>query len=499
MAGVSDGMHQRDSVVRILFAGAGLALVLLTVLHGTGALAQSASGPQMVAGAPASEDGATLSAFVEAAHAVSALRDSYMPRITAANIAERPQRAAALFDEMRARMHDAIEAAGLSVERYQSISQRAAQDARLRARIEAVLSGNAPQAVPSSPSDKGVRADAGTQPPAPSNLMSRAQNAVDLSLAEQRIAQLERKLANAETRVNTAEAERRRAASEAARLRADHAALVADFNAELNARPSSDAVAATERQLASARAERTALREGLAGLLQGLTMAVAALEDLDASLDADASDHAGASAVRRFTRLEPVAMSGRLPGFSANQGALQAQLDAAEARNLALHATRRAERANLRREIARISAEIAAARRELAALEDRVAGPLLPPQIEAVADAAAGAAEPPVPAAAPEPPAAPANAAAGPSGAIGDGIRAYEAKDFSRAHAIWLPLAKAGDPLAQFHIGALYFEGRGVPRDLPAARDWLARALGQGVERARFLLGRVEKGLARAG
>ena len=62
--------------------------------------------------------------------------------------------------------------------------------------------------------------------------------------------------------------------------------------------------------------------------------------------------------------------------------------------------------------------------------------------------------------------------------AIAAGIRAYEIKDYARAHDLWRPLAEAGQPMAQFHLGALYCEGRGVIRDLDEAQIWLARALG---------------------
>jgi len=500
-------MDQRDSVARIFFAGAGVALTLLVLLHGTGAFAQTPTPPQPAAVAETGYDAATLSAFVRAAQAVSALRDSYLPKITAANIAERPERAEALFGEMRARMHDAIDAAGLSVERYEAISDRAAQDSQLRARIESILSGDVP--VPVAPVAGPVEREARAPARAPSqlspqsssaapSLMARAQYAVDLSQAERRIAELERKLANAEARAQAAEDARAGAAALAARLRADHTALVADFNAEMNARPSAEDVADAEHALAAMRAERAGLRERLAGLSQGLAGTIAALEGLDAALEGDAGASAGA--VRRFTRLEPVALSGRMPGFAANQGALQAQLDAAEARNLALHATRQAERAALRREIARISQDIEAVRRELAAVEERLdtaEGPVSPDAVEAVAaplDEFAFVAGP----VAPEP-ASPAPVVTSEARDIDDGIRAYEVKDFARAYAIWQPLAEAGDPLAQFYLGALYFDGRGVPRNLATAHDWLSQALDHGVERARFLLVRVEKGLARAG
>ncbi|MBS28568.1 MAG: hypothetical protein CL566_06525 [Alphaproteobacteria bacterium] len=78
------------------------------------------------------------------------------------------------------------------------------------------------------------------------------------------------------------------------------------------------------------------------------------------------------------------------------------------------------------------------------------------------------------------------------------GIRAYEVKDYARAYAIWLPLADAGGASAQFHLGALYFEGRGVDRNLGEAKRWLRRALEQGQERAQFLLGRVEAQISSA-
>jgi hypothetical protein len=79
------------------------------------------------------------------------------------------------------------------------------------------------------------------------------------------------------------------------------------------------------------------------------------------------------------------------------------------------------------------------------------------------------------------------------------GIRAYETKNYARAYEVWQPLAEAGGAGAQFHLGALYFEGRGVRQNLGQARRWLSRALEQGDERARFLLGRVEMQLAKAG
>lgn len=99
--------------------------------------------------------------------------------------------------------------------------------------------------------------------------------------------------------------------------------------------------------------------------------------------------------------------------------------------------------------------------------------------------AASGTAEP-APAPAPDPLAAPATSgvppplslapAASAAGSVRDGVLAYQAGDYARAHAIWKPLAEAGNARARFHLGALYLEGRLGPPDFEAAYRWLALA-----------------------
>lgn len=63
-----------------------------------------------------------------------------------------------------------------------------------------------------------------------------------------------------------------------------------------------------------------------------------------------------------------------------------------------------------------------------------------------------------------------------PTGTVRDGVLAYQAGDFARAFAIWRPLAEAGNARAQFHLGALYLEGRIGPPDYALAYRWLAQA-----------------------
>jgi hypothetical protein len=71
------------------------------------------------------------------------------------------------------------------------------------------------------------------------------------------------------------------------------------------------------------------------------------------------------------------------------------------------------------------------------------------------------------------------------------GLKAYREEDYRGAFDTWLPLARAGNPRAQFFIGGLYSEGRGVPRNLAKAYVWLTRSGRGGYYRAGPLLERV--------
>ena len=55
--------------------------------------------------------------------------------------------------------------------------------------------------------------------------------------------------------------------------------------------------------------------------------------------------------------------------------------------------------------------------------------------------------------------------------------KAYRAGDCHRAHAIWASLAEAGNRSAQFHLGALYVEGLGIPFDFTQPIFWLIPAV----------------------
>lgn len=59
---------------------------------------------------------------------------------------------------------------------------------------------------------------------------------------------------------------------------------------------------------------------------------------------------------------------------------------------------------------------------------------------------------------------------------VGDGITAWQARDYASAVKIWRPLAEAGNADAAFNLGQAYRLGRGVPVNLAAAQTWLLRA-----------------------
>ena len=75
--------------------------------------------------AQAPYDAQTLQSFASAASTVLALRNSYYPRIRAAEIAGSNDKADFLFKEMRKHMHSAIGNSGFSADQYRAISDAA--------------------------------------------------------------------------------------------------------------------------------------------------------------------------------------------------------------------------------------------------------------------------------------------------------------------------------------------------------------------------------------
>lgn len=86
----------------------------------------------------------------------------------------------------------------------------------------------------------------------------------------------------------------------------------------------------------------------------------------------------------------------------------------------------------------------------------------------------------------------------GAGGTVADGTQAYNEGDYATAAQIWGALAASGDARAQFHFGALLFEGRTAEPDLVMAHVWLSRAVDGGHLPAIELRRRVRAAMSEA-
>ena len=67
--------------------------------------------------------------------------------------------------------------------------------------------------------------------------------------------------------------------------------------------------------------------------------------------------------------------------------------------------------------------------------------------------------------------------------------KVYEAEDYEKAFKDLLPEAEKGNARAQFILGLLYKQGRGIPQDFKQAAKWFLKAAEQGNARGQFSLG----------
>ena len=68
-------------------------------------------------------------------------------------------------------------------------------------------------------------------------------------------------------------------------------------------------------------------------------------------------------------------------------------------------------------------------------------------------------------------------------------LTAYESGDYATALREWKPLAKQGDARAQYNLGLMYNERKGVPQDYKTAVKWYRLAAEQGNADAQYNLG----------
>ena len=60
------------------------------------------------------------------------------------------------------------------------------------------------------------------------------------------------------------------------------------------------------------------------------------------------------------------------------------------------------------------------------------------------------------------------------------GVAAYDAGNYAKAYAEFLPLARGGDSAAQYSLGNMYRRGQGMARDNAEAVRWYRKAADQG-------------------
>ncbi len=200
-------------------------------------------------------------------------------------------------------------------------------------------------------------------------------------------------------------------------------------------------------------------------------------------------------------------LSGQLAEAIQSRDELRAQNDRARLDN-------ENERASLQQTIADLTARLAEAEEAARAQAEAAASRQQSPPAEAPAeqeqaavDAEASTPEPTdaTPSAPAEPAPAPADAstpskpaatAAPTGGPIAQGIAAYRAAEYRKAYELWLPAALKGSARAQFYVGALYFEGRGVPTDRVMSYMWLRAATKENDPGAIKLLDRLREGMS---
>ena len=69
------------------------------------------------------------------------------------------------------------------------------------------------------------------------------------------------------------------------------------------------------------------------------------------------------------------------------------------------------------------------------------------------------------------------------------GLAAAQKGDYAAALREWRPLAEQGDASAQFKLGVMYADGKGVKQNLKAAQDWYTKSADQGLADAQYNLG----------
>ena len=79
------------------------------------------------------------------------------------------------------------------------------------------------------------------------------------------------------------------------------------------------------------------------------------------------------------------------------------------------------------------------------------------------------------------------------SGPLGDALDAYESGDYATTLRLFQPLAERGDAAAQYGLGVMYRNGKGVTQNKAEALRWYRKAAAKGQANAEAALERLKK------
>lgn len=71
------------------------------------------------------------------------------------------------------------------------------------------------------------------------------------------------------------------------------------------------------------------------------------------------------------------------------------------------------------------------------------------------------------------------------------GVKAFRHGDYSQSLSLLEPLAKAGDPFAQFAVAVMYDDGVGLPQNLGRALHWYRKAADSGLVESQYMVARI--------
>ncbi len=75
------------------------------------------------------------------------------------------------------------------------------------------------------------------------------------------------------------------------------------------------------------------------------------------------------------------------------------------------------------------------------------------------------------------------------AGSLEDAAQAYQSGDYKKAFKLFQPLARKGNAVAQYNLGAMYDKGQGIAQNYTEAIKWYRKAADQGDIEAQYNMG----------